>query len=208
VRVDVPVMVYTPVTPSPTPVPTPTPTIVPLPTVTPTPTPVITVPKVPKITPTVTPTPKPLPKKLPKTGPDTEGKVKVTGTFNTVGRIKINRIGVDLNVVEGADAQQLEVGAGHISGTSSLGSQGNCAIAAHRSKTYGKFFNRLNELTGGDVITIESGGHTYRYMVTGKTVVDPDNVSVLRSGSTNELTLVTCTDKSRHRLIIHSVLID
>ena len=68
------------------------------------------------------------------------------------------------------------------------GSIGNAVITAHRDT----FFRHIFELSQGDEIVIHRGGQVYHFQVTGKKVVKPEDVSVLKPTSDAELTLITC----------------
>lgn len=122
-----------------------------------------------------------------------------------LGVIEIDKIGLKLPVLQGASMANLDIGAGLLEGTALPGNTGNSAIAAHRSRAYGKMFNRLDEIGRGDVVTVRDQGKTYQYEVYETLIVEPNDVSVL-NGSNDEktLTLITCTpiDTATHRLII------
>ena len=88
-----------------------------------------------------------------------------------------------------------------------FGEIGNAAIAAHRSRTFGRFFNRLDEVKIGDEIVIKDKNTTYTYTVFDKKIVRRCYVSVLDgNGKDKILTLITCdpVDVATHRLIIHA----
>lgn len=110
-----------------------------------------------------------------------------------LGVIEIDKIDCRLPILEGATLDHMRIAAGHITGTALPGAIGNSAIAAHRSYTYGRMFNRLNEVEVGDKVVIETRRKSYVYTVYKKLFVEPDDVSVLK-GNRNEriLTLITC----------------
>lgn len=126
-----------------------------------------------------------------------------------LGIIQIKKIKVNVPVVEGVKASNLRAGVGHIPGTAALGSPGNSALAGHRSYTFGKFFNRLDELAVDDEIIITTKEEELRYKVFKKFVVKPDDVSILK-GNKDEtiITLITCTPiyVASHRLIVQAGL--
>ncbi|WMT39316.1 class D sortase [Paenibacillus sp. D2_2] len=127
-----------------------------------------------------------------------------------LGMIEIAAIDVKLPILEGATKENMRSSAVHLSETASLGSPGNTAIAAHRARTTGRLFNRLDELKIGDKITIHTEDKAYQYEVYNILVVEPTDVSVLSStGKESILTLITCTplNKSTHRLIVQAKLI-
>lgn len=126
-----------------------------------------------------------------------------------LGIIQIKKIKVKAPIVEGVKAANLRAGIGHIPGTAGLGQPGNCALAGHRSYTFGKFFNRLDELATGDEIIITTKKEDLKYIVYDKHVVTPDNVSVLKGNKNdNIITLITCTPiyVASHRLIVNARL--
>jgi sortase A len=93
--------------------------------------------------------------------------------------------------------------------TGTLGQAGNAAIAAHRARTSGRLFNRLNELKIGDKIVVNARGNQYVYSVYSLKVVDPTDVSVLKSFKKQKLlTLITCDPlvNPTHRLIVQAKL--
>lgn len=134
---------------------------------------------------------------------------KPSAKQTVLGLIIIDKIKIKYPIVEGVREENLRVGIGHIPGTAGLGQPGNCALAGHRNYTFGRFFNRLDELEEGDKITISTKGADYRYIVYEKFVVKPDDVSVLK-GSKDEhiITLITCTPIyiASHRLIVRARL--
>jgi sortase A len=103
-------------------------------------------------------------------------------------RVVIPKIKLDAIVVEGASPRQLSEGPGHLDQTAMPGEPGNSVITAHRDT----FFRHIYELNKGDEITVLRNGQTFRFAVTGKKVVKPDDVSVLRPTPDAQLTLITC----------------
>lgn len=126
-----------------------------------------------------------------------------------LGVIRIDKIKVKAPIVEGVKAENLRVGVGHIPGTAAIGQAGNCALAGHRSYTFGKFFNRLDELVVGDEFVINTKKEDLRYRIYEKLVVTPDEVSVLKGSRDKSIvTLITCTPiyVASHRLVLHAEL--
>ncbi|MFC4302713.1 class D sortase [Cohnella boryungensis] len=122
--------------------------------------------------------------------------------------IQIDKIDLKLPVLEGATMQNMKVGAGHLKETAAIGEVGNSAIAAHRARTTGRLFNRLNEMEIGDRIDIRLKDGKAAYTVTEIKVVEPTDLSVLESdGKDAMLTLITCEPlvNPTHRLIVHAV---
>jgi sortase A len=128
--------------------------------------------------------------------------------------IRIPKIGVDKNVVEGVGVGDLKKGPGHYPETPLPGQKGNAAIAGHRT-TYGAPFNRVDELEPGDEIIVETVQGTFRYEVIdedgdgdGHTIVTPSQVEVLEDKGDNRLTLTACHPKlsARQRIVIFAKL--
>ncbi|WP_315166935.1 class D sortase [Metaclostridioides mangenotii] len=129
---------------------------------------------------------------------------------NTVGILKIPKIDLKVAVGEGIDMKTLKYAAGHFPDSPYPGTEGNCAIAGHRSYTYNQFFNRLDEVDDGDIIIMQTKDGEFKYEVYKKFVVLPEEVSVLNDTEDAELTLITCTPirAATHRLIIKAVLVE
>jgi LPXTG-site transpeptidase (sortase) family protein len=136
-------------------------------------------------------------------------QVKPAPDYKIMGVLKIDKINLNLPILDGATALNMKIGAARIKGTGNIGEIGNIGLAGHRSHTYGRFFNRLDELDKGDKIYITTGDKTYEYTVYKKIIVLPSDTSVLnRNNKDKILTLVTCHPiyNSTHRLIIQAVL--
>ena len=127
-------------------------------------------------------------------------------------RMEIPKLDVDVMVVEGTTPAALHAGAGHYPETPLPGELGNVAIAGHRT-TYGRPFNRMDELEPGDeiILTTPIGKHTYE--VTGDPwVVDPENWAPIfefkKGGSF--LTLTSCHPEgsAAYRIIVRAELVE
>ena len=135
-------------------------------------------------------------------------KLRVLNEGDPVGEIRIPKIGVDVMVVQGTARDDLANGPGHYPASPMPGQLGNAAIAGHRT-THGKPFYRLNELSKGDFIIIDTSYGHYRYEVTQQLIVAPTEVSVVGPTRDAELTLTTCNPRfsARQRLVIHARLV-
>lgn len=106
-----------------------------------------------------------------------------------LGKIEIPRIGVDAFVREGDDDETLTIAVGHVPGTARPGEKnGNTVLAGHRDT----FFRGLRNIRLNDQVHLIVPPHRYEYRVVATQVVAPDEMSVLDSRGTEELTLVTC----------------
>lgn len=133
------------------------------------------------------------------------------GNDTTDGILMIDKIGLKLPILEGATQHNLRTTVASINNTGFPGEVGNYAIAGHRNYTYGRNFNRLNELQVDDRIGVNTGRQQFEYAVTEKLLVKPDEVWVLEpNGKDKEITLVTCHPvvNPTHRLIIKGKMIE
>lgn len=137
-------------------------------------------------------------------------------------RIIIPRLDVSAMVVKGTSQAALRAGAGHYPNTPLPGEVGNVAIAGHRV-TYGRPFNRMDELNVGDVIKLETPLAMHTYHVVGHPadvprgcpngacwVTDPHDWGVIDQTGRPMLTLTTCHPKgsARERLILRAELVE
>jgi len=133
-------------------------------------------------------------------------------TFNPsdeLTRLEIPRIALDAIVVDGTGHKQLKVGPGRIISSAQPGEPGNSVISGHRDT----FFRHIYELVKGDEILVRRGGELYRYQVTGKKIVDPEDLSVIKQTTDPQLTLITCyptyyIGPAPQRLVVFSKLKD
>ncbi len=124
-------------------------------------------------------------------------------------RLSIPSISFDAVVVEGTSHHALLLGPGHLEDTPAPGEAGNSVISGHRDT----FFRHIHELEKGDKIVVQRNGKEFHYEVTGKHIVDPTDISVLKASKDAELTLITCyptyyIGPAPERLIVTSKLVD
>jgi sortase A len=130
------------------------------------------------------------------------------GEGESLTRLMIPSLDVDVVVVEGTSASALRAGAGHYPDSPLPCDLGNVAIAGHRT-TYGRPFHNLDLLNPGDDIILETPVGTCTYKVNmDPFIVPPTDFSVLDRTSTGTLTLTTCHPKNSaaQRLIIQADL--
>ena len=127
-----------------------------------------------------------------------------------IGIINIPKIEVNLPIKSGTTENVLLSAIGHMESTSMPGETGNAALAGHRSHSFSKFFNRLDEVEINDPIFIKTIDSELEYQVYEKKVVKPTDMSVLKSsGDESIITLITCHPlySNKQRLIVHAKLI-
>ena len=102
--------------------------------------------------------------------------------------LRIPKIALEAPLLEGTSDAALDYGVGHIEDTAPPGTAGNVGIAGHRDG----FFRRLGDLAPGDAIELETLAGREEFSVSKIWLLSPDDVWVLDSSSSPELTLVTC----------------
>lgn len=136
-------------------------------------------------------------------------EVTIIDGLPVYGTVSIEKIDLREPMVKGATAKSLKLGSGVVVPERLPGEIGNYVLASHRSRTFGRHFNRLDELESGDEIKLETSNDTFVYKVNSKVVVKPTDLSVLdQNKNDKELTLITCEPpgKSTHRLIVKAVM--
>ncbi len=140
----------------------------------------------------------------PVTGKSTNARLSLK-TDSLIGKLKIDRLGISVVVLEGDEDGTLRIAAGHVPDTALPGQSGNVGIAAHRDT----FFRPLRNIRDDDIITLETPEGTYQYKVQATWIVDPDHVEVLDPTPYPSLTLVTCypfyyIGNAPHRFIVRA----
>jgi sortase A len=131
--------------------------------------------------------------------------------------VRIPRFGAGFArpLYEGTTRDVLMRGIGHYVDTAMPGEVGNFAMAGHRT-TYGKPFNRIDELADGDVVLVETHDSYLVYRVTGHQIVPPSQGSVLlpvpdrpdAPATEATLTMTSCHPEfsARERYVVHAGL--
>lgn len=124
---------------------------------------------------------------------------------DTIGEIRVDRIGLKTVITQGESDAILDLGAGHLADTPWLGQPGNVVLAGHRDTV----FRPLEGIRVGDVIEVTGRAAVTRYAVTSTKIVEPTDISVLDASETNTLTLITCfpfvyVGHAPHRFIVRA----
>ena len=108
-------------------------------------------------------------------------------------RLQIPKLGVNVIVVQGVDENALKAGAGHYPETPLPCEVGDVAIAGHRT-TYGKPFANIDRLTTGDriILTTPVGSCIYRVSRDPFVVLPDDYGVVANTPGRFTLTLTAC----------------
>lgn len=121
-------------------------------------------------------------------------------------KLSVPKIGLESEISPNVDLQDekvyrqelLSTGVAHAKGSYLPGQKGTVFVFAHSTdsvfniaKFNAKFFS-LGDLEAGDEIKIDYKNKEYRYKVSGRTIVNPDQVDYIRELG-NALVLMTCT---------------
>lgn len=132
--------------------------------------------------------------------------------FDTMARIRIPSLKVDLPVLHGTSDDALARGIGHLFGTSlPVGGPGTHAVlTGHSSLSNATLFDHLDRIHEGDEFYIEVLGETLAYRVDKLTIVLPNQLDDLATTpGADQVTLVTCTPHAvnSHRLLVRGTRI-
>ncbi len=141
-----------------------------------------------------------------------ENTLDITGT-GIMGYISIDKINVNLPIYHGTDNSVLNMGAGHLEGTSlPIGGKGtHCVISAHRGLPSAMLFTDLDKLEEGDTFVITVLNRTLTYRVDKISIVLPDEIEDLYIDENEDYcTLMTCTPYgiNTHRLLVRGIRTD
>jgi len=124
-----------------------------------------------------------------------------------MGILVIDKIDVNLPIYHGTDDGVLQVGIGHLQGTSlPVGGIGTHAfITGHRGLPSSKLLSNLDKMEEGDTFALYIMGEALTYRVDDIKTVNPDEVKALDiTADMDYCTLVTCTPYglNTHRLLV------
>ena len=132
-----------------------------------------------------------------------ENTVKTYKGFGVVGTIEIPAIGIQYPILEKVTKKSIEVAVAFLYGTG-INQPGNSVIIGHNYRN-GLFFSNLRKLNNGDKIYItDNSGAKLTYTIYNKFEAAPEDTSFYQrdTGGKPEITLSTCTDNVKTRLII------
>ena len=130
-----------------------------------------------------------------------------------MGYIEIENIGVNLPVYHGTEENVLQVGIGHLEGTSfpTGTSSTHVVLSGHRGLPSAKLFTDLDQMIVGDTFLLHILDQTFAYQVDQINIVLPEETQDLAIVDGKEyVTLVTCTPYgvNTHRLLVRAKRVD
>ena len=96
-----------------------------------------------------------------------------------------------------------------VENTAMPGEYGNFSLAGHSSYRYNEVFNELHKINLDDEIIIKTLNNEFTYVVKDIFEVNPEDTFVLdQDNEIKELTIVTCTNKGKDRLIVKAEIVE
>ena len=137
-----------------------------------------------------------------------EDRLNISGT-GVMGYIDIPEIKCTLPIYHGTSDAVLQVGVGHIEGSSlPVGGEGtHCVLSGHSGLPSAVLFTHLEDLDIGDLFTLQIMDETLTYEVDRFNRVLPHEMDLLTiEEGKDSCTLVTCTPYgvNTHRLLVHA----
>lgn len=123
--------------------------------------------------------------------------------FYVLGTIEIPKTGIKYPILEKETTKSLEVAVAYYYGPG-LNKVGNTTIAGHNYRN-GAFFGKNKQLSNGDIIYItDNSGQKVKYTIYNIYKTTPDDAEYVTRDThgAREISLTTCTDDSKGRLII------
>lgn len=135
-----------------------------------------------------------------------EQTLDISGT-GIMGYVSIETLHMRLPIYHGTDAAVLEIGCGHLKGSSLPvgGESTHCVLSAHRGLPSAKLFTSLDKLEKGDTFTITVLNRVLTYEVDQISIVLPTETEALQiEDGQDYCTLMTCTPYgiNSHRLLV------
>jgi sortase A len=123
-----------------------------------------------------------------------------------IGRLRIERLDLDMVLVNGTDSASLRKGPGRDLRTYLPGEDELVYIAGHRT-TFGAPFAHIDRLKQGDRVEIEMPYGVFAYRVSRSVIVPADDIERLRSRGREEIALQACHPRfsARERYLVYAL---
>lgn len=122
-----------------------------------------------------------------------------------IGILKISSINLKAPIENGEE--NLNYVVAKYKNSPNFGENGNTILAAHNNMK-GSIFRNLYKVKIGDTVEVKKDNELFRYKITQREIVEPNNPSLLTQDlSKKEVTLITCTNRAKQRLIVKGEMI-
>ncbi|MDU4025045.1 MAG: class D sortase, partial [Clostridium perfringens] len=120
--------------------------------------------------------------------------------------LEIDSIGVKAPIVLGEE--NLDYVVAKYRSSSDFGELGNVILAAHNNMR-GSIFRNLHKLKIGATVKIISDNKELEYKITNRYIVEPNDTRKINfSNDKKEITLITCINHAKQRLILTGELVN
>lgn len=127
-----------------------------------------------------------------------------TKNREVIGILKISSINLKAPIVNGEE--NLNYVVAKYKNSPNFGENGNTILAAHNNMK-GSIFRNLYKVKIGDTVEVQKDNEVFKYKITQREMVDPNDPSLLTQDlSKKEITLITCTNRAKQRLILKGEL--
>ena len=123
--------------------------------------------------------------------------------YKVVGIINIPKINIEYPILEKTNKESLKLSTTKFWGEKK-NQKGNVVLAGHNNLN-NKMFGKIDRLENGDIIELtDSQMVTVKYQVFDKYVIDPNDIDCIFpiDENTREITLITCTNRDKNRLVV------
>ena len=128
-----------------------------------------------------------------------------TNNPGTIAILKISSINLKAPIVDGEE--NLNYVVAKYKNSPNFGENGNTILAAHNNMK-GSIFRNLYKVKIGDTVEVQKDNEVFKYKITQREIVEPNDPNLLTQDlSKKEITLITCTNRAKQRLIIKGELI-
>ena len=128
-----------------------------------------------------------------------------TNNPGTIGILRISSINLKAPIVNGEE--NLNYVVAKYKNSPNFGENGNTILAAHNNMK-GSIFRNLYKVKIGDTVEVQKDNEVFKYKITQREIVEPNDPRLLTQDlSKKEITLITCTNRAKQRLILKGELI-
>ena len=128
-----------------------------------------------------------------------------TNNPGTIGILKISSINLKAPIVNGEE--NLNYVVAKYKNSPNFGENGNTILAAHNNMK-GSIFRNLYKVKIGETVEVQKDNEVFKYKITQREIVEPNDPRLLTQDlSKKEITLITCTNRAKQRLILKGELI-